>query len=158
MYLVLVISFMKVSSIYYSLYEEHIPIFRLIGCADQHALHLKMFPWLATSASAGSRPPLTSWWDWQKQDRGSLSIEKVAEPTLDAIVDALADGEFCAGVGEGCPEVVDFVIRCLFFRKWRKIRHSLTGVKSSRYILSHNHGDQTEAIRHKVNIDCTEKI
>ena len=44
MYLVLVISFMKVSNIYYSLYEEHIPIFRLIGCADQHALHLKMFP------------------------------------------------------------------------------------------------------------------
>ena len=42
-----------------------------------------------------------------------MSIEKVAEPTLDAIVDALADGEFCAGVGEGCPEVVDFVIRYL---------------------------------------------
>merc|ERR1712130_1082154 len=36
---------------------------------------------------------------------------KVAEPTLDAIVDALANGDFCAEVGEGCPEVVDWVIR-----------------------------------------------
>merc|ERR1712004_267661 len=35
----------------------------------------------------------------------------VAESTLDAIVDTLAHGEFCANVGEGCPEVVDFVIR-----------------------------------------------
>jgi len=35
----------------------------------------------------------------------------VAEPTLDAIVDALANGDFCAGVGDGCPEVVDWVIR-----------------------------------------------
>merc|ERR1712004_606610 len=35
----------------------------------------------------------------------------VAESTLDAIVDTLANGEFCANVGEGCPEVVDFVIR-----------------------------------------------
>ena len=30
---------------------------------------------------------------------------------MDAIVDTLANGEFCANVGEGCPEVVDFVIR-----------------------------------------------
>merc|ERR1712212_1256918 len=35
----------------------------------------------------------------------------MCEPTWDAIVDALANGDFCAGVGEGCPEVVDFVIR-----------------------------------------------
>ena len=36
---------------------------------------------------------------------------QVAESTMDAIVDKLANGEFCANVGEGCPEVVDFVIR-----------------------------------------------
>jgi len=35
----------------------------------------------------------------------------VTESTLDAIVDTLVNGEFCANVGEGCPEVVDFVIR-----------------------------------------------
>merc|ERR1712037_82420 len=35
----------------------------------------------------------------------------VAVPTLDAIVDAPANGDFCAEVGEGCPEVVDWVIR-----------------------------------------------
>ena len=38
-------------------------------------------------------------------------FNQVAESTLDAIVDTLTNGEFCANVGEGCPEVVDFVIR-----------------------------------------------
>ena len=41
---------------------------------------------------------------------------QVAESTMDAIVDKLANGEFCANVGEGCPEVVDFVIRWKFWK------------------------------------------
>ena len=51
-------------------------------------------------------------------------FSQVTESTLDAIVDTLANGEFCANVGEGCPEVVDFVIRWKF---WRMILFWIAG-------------------------------
>ena len=68
-------------------------------------------------------------------------FSQVAESTLDAIVDTLANGEFCANVGEGCPEVVDFVIRWKF---WKIIFFSIA---QPNWLTNHRNFPQSELHR-----------